>query len=150
MPEYVSRAVRENIFSLPHYRVRKSYDDSLLPNGLLGLPLHEARKPCVDTFQVESPFGYPHYNPLYRYELLAEIFRPGEHYFPEGVVAHTDAKFDIFIRDRVPYGGEEATKRHEIKHIEREKESKPHDEAQINREVTAEMGLHRFPFPSYS
>lgn len=88
----------------------------------------------------------------YGYALIAEIFTPGEHYFPPGVVAFTDAEFtiDMLPENRIPYMGREATKLHELGHIERDKWSQPQDEVQINRDVAYKMGLTRFPFPSYA
>ena len=88
----------------------------------------------------------------YGYEVVAEIFRPGKHYFDDGVVAFTDAErtIDMLPDESMPYGGITATKLHELDHIRRRKKSMPQDETQINRDVTYAMGLIRFPFPSYA
>ncbi len=131
MPEFVSRAIKENVFSLPQHNIGLYIPDSF----------HAGK----------NPLNYP-YNPGYKYKAVAAIHRPGEQYFPDGVVAFTDAEFDIAMLpdNRIPYMGIEATKNHEIGHIERRKKSLPQDEVQINRDVVYMMGLSRFPFPSYS
>lgn len=131
MPDYVSRAVRENLFSLPEHRIGKFSEDSFRPN--------------------ENPFSYAIYGSRYLYKVIAEKFKPGVQYFPDGVVAFTDAKFTIDMQEErhTPYMGIEATELHELGHIENDRDSKPQDEAQINKDVAYKMGLPRFPFPSY-
>lgn len=100
----------------------------------------------------EKTLGYGIDAIRYGYHVFAEIFRPGKHYFGEGVVAFTDAERDISMLpdESIPYGGITATKLHELDHIRRKKKSLPQDEARINQEVAYALGLARFPFPSYS
>ncbi len=127
MVEYVSMAVRESLMA--------------------------SRKPgfSSDTFHPgENPMAYPLHT--YSYLTIAEIRKPGQQYFEDGVVAFTDAKSQIAMQEElhVPYMGIEATRLHEIYHILRDKASLPQDEVQTNRDVAYNMGLSRFPFPSYS
>lgn len=73
------------------------------------------------------------------------------HYFPEGVVAFTDARDNIAVLpvEKLPYASRPAVVRHEEIHCEIQRAGGIHNEAAINRQVVNEFRLYRFPFGSY-
>ena len=83
------------------------------------------------------------------------VERPPLHYFPPGVVAHTDCKHAIakVPQPFVPYQngihGGPAVLEHEIEHVYRDMRSQPQDERAINRIVAARLRYADFPFSSY-